>query len=80
MTSEQTTVRVGDVIQLDPEHSPWGPMLCIVEEVHPWGVSCYWLGATARDRPPAYFPYRATTGTFARIGLAEWFFTQRPAS
>lgn len=62
----------GDVIQLDPERGPWGALFAIVDEVKPWGVTCYWLHATERGKAPAVCPYRAETGSFVRIGAAEW--------
>jgi hypothetical protein len=62
----------GDLIQLDPVKHTWGPMLCIVDEVKGWGVTCYWLQATEHGKPPGVCHYRAETGTFVRVGKAEW--------
>lgn len=62
----------GDVIQLDPEKHPYGAMLCVVDEVKVWGVKCYWLQATERGQPPGQCYYRAETGTFERVGKAQW--------
>jgi hypothetical protein len=68
----------GDIIQLDPEKHAWGPLLCIVDEVKGWGVTCFWLQATERGSPPARCYYRAETGTFTRVGTCEWHFVERP--
>jgi hypothetical protein len=65
-------IEVGDIIQLNPETSPWGPLLCIVDKVSSWGVRCYWLVATTRGEPPGCAYYRAEWGTFVLIGKAEW--------
>lgn len=44
---------IGDVIQLDPRFSCWGPALCIVEEVRAWGVLCFFFADFKRDESPA---------------------------
>lgn len=67
-----TPVSVGDVIQLDPSHCRWGPLLCIVDEVKSWGVCCHWLQTTTEGMPLGVVSYRAEYGTFHRIGRAEW--------
>lgn len=61
-----------DVIQLDPEHGTWGPMLCIVSDVHSWGVTAYWLVATERGKAPDRAYVRANHGTYIVVGKAEW--------
>jgi hypothetical protein len=66
------SLQAGDIVQLDPEQSPWGPLLCIVTEVCEWGVKCFWLQADERDKPPLVCHYRAKTGTFEVVGSARW--------
>ena len=66
------SVKVNDVIQLDPAQSPWGPLLCIVDEVKSWGVRCYVLLPDQRNAPPNRMYLRVEVGTFVVIGPAEW--------
>jgi hypothetical protein len=63
---------VGDVIQLDPEHSCWGPELCIVEQVFAWGVRCLFFTAHVRDGSPGEAYLRVAHGEYVRIGRAAW--------
>lgn len=35
------TVVVGEIVQANPETTPWGPALVVVSEVKPWGVQGY---------------------------------------
>ena len=65
-------VKVHDVIQLDPAQSPWGPLLCIVDEVKPWGVQCYALVPEHREEPPNRMYLRVEHGKYSYIGEAEW--------
>lgn len=62
----------GDVIQLDPDHCDWGPLLCIVDEVKAWGVSCYALHPDKRGEPPPRMFMRVDHGNYEVIGLAVW--------
>jgi hypothetical protein len=74
-TNESMTkpeIAVNDVIQLDPNHHGWGPLICIVDEVSNWGVRCYWLVPQERNQPTLQAYYRAKHGTYVRIGPAEW--------
>ena len=57
----------GDVIQLDPDHCRFGPLLCIVSEVKSWGVQCY---AVFNKEEAAYF--RVNHGNYVVVGRAEW--------
>jgi hypothetical protein len=63
---------VNDVIQLDPAHCEWGPLLCIVSVVKAWGVQCYAIVATKRGDPPEQMYLRVEHGHYVRIGRAEW--------
>jgi len=68
----QTTIRVHDVVQIDPEHDPvFGACFLLVTEVRPWGVIGYvqvpGLGDKGGD---AY--YRVPFEKVAWIGPAEW--------
>jgi len=65
-------VKINDVIQLDPAQSPWGPLLCIVDEVKQWGVRCYALIPQERGTAPGSMYLRVEHGKFHIIGPAEW--------
>jgi hypothetical protein len=65
-------VKINDVIQLDPAQSPWGPLLCIVDEVKSWGVQCYALVPEHREEPPNRMYLRIEHGKYIEIGAAEW--------
>ena len=73
-------VNVGDIIQLDPTAElgkEWGPQLCVVSELKPWGVQCYFVHAASRgDFGPAYL--RIPTGSFVVVGRAEWMVGREP--
>ncbi len=60
------------VIQLDPAHCDWGPLLCIVEKVEAWGVKCYALHSGRRGEPPGCMYMRISHGHYATVGPAEW--------
>ena len=60
------------VIQLDPEHSAWGPLLCIVDEVKSWGVQCYAIHPEERDKPPGAMYLRVKHEHYVVIGSAQW--------
>jgi len=68
MTTE--SVQSDDVIQLAPEHCRWGPLLCIVDEVRPWGVIAYAVMPSANQDET--MPLRVAHGHYVRIGRAEW--------
>ena len=64
-------VKAGDIVQLDPaEHTHhdgfWAGQLLIVTEPKPWGVQGYVQVPDGR----AY--YRASEGTFIKVGAVEW--------
>ena len=59
-----------DVIQLDPEHCRWGPILCIVDEVRDWGVTCY--SPYPSEKADEVVPLRVQHGHYVIIGQAEW--------
>lgn len=64
-------VKVGDVVQLDPEEHThhdgfWAGQLLLVTEVKSWGVQGY-----AQVHKGRVY-YRAENGTFKRIGHAAW--------
>lgn len=64
-------IEVGDVVQLDPEKHEhqegfWAAQLLIVTEVKAWGV----VGFAKVQGGDAY--YRASFGTFERVGRATW--------
>jgi hypothetical protein len=77
MTGEKLDVDAapGDIVQLDPSSEigqEWGPQLCIVTEVKPWGVQAYFLHARARgDYGPAYI--RLAHQSFEKVGQAAWW-------
>ena len=61
----------GDIVQLDPAHHElerFGACLMIVTEVKSWGVQGYVKNAGESALPY----YRAKTGTFVKVGRAEW--------
>lgn len=64
------TVQLGSVIQLDPAHSPWGPLLAVVDEIHAWGVRCYALIPNQRGEAPGAMYMRVTNGRYAVTGGA----------
>lgn len=66
-----SVVARGDVIQLDVS-CDWGPLLCIVDVVHTWGVVCYALVPELRGHPPGQMYYRAKHADYTRIGKATW--------
>lgn len=66
------TAAVGDVIQLDPAHCDWGPLLCIVSEVKSWGVQCYAIYPEERGKPPSQMYLRPRHEHYVVIGRAEW--------
>lgn len=69
----ETIPAPNDVIQLNPEYSHgWGPLLCIVEKVHAWGVTCYAIHPEKRFEPPARMYLRVEHDHYVRIGKAEW--------
>lgn len=59
---------VNDVIQLDPAHCRWGPLLCIVDKVQDWGVRCYAL--VPGERGSMYL--NVNHGDYYVVGRAEW--------
>lgn len=75
----QDFAAVRDVIQLDPEHNDWGPLLCIVDKIYAWGVQCYALIPEERHRPPDQMFLRVSHGHYQRIGKAEWAATDDPS-
>lgn len=62
----------GMVIQLDPEHSVWGPLLCIVEENKDWGVVCYAIHPQQRGEPPGKMYLRVNHEHYVVIGSVQW--------
>lgn len=67
-----TDVKPLCVIQVDPTGNKWGcPLLCIVEEVKPWGVKCYSPHLEA-DGTASTLPLRVNHGDYVVIGMAEW--------
>ena len=66
------TVQVHDVIQLDPAHCEWGPLLCIVSEVKSWGVKCYLPYPLQRGEPPSQMFLQCKHEHYVVIGRAEW--------
>jgi hypothetical protein len=65
-------VKVQDVIQLDPEHSSWGCLLAIVDEVRDWGVICYAIHPESRGEPPSCMFMRCRHEHYVVVGRAEW--------
>lgn len=65
-------INVYDVIQLDPSANDWGPLLCIVTEVKPWGVQCYAMHVEERGKPPSAMFLRVKHDDYVRIGTAGW--------
>jgi hypothetical protein len=61
----------GDIIQLNP--GPWfGGCLAMVTEVKPWGVQCFVAIPQDREVGPSCAFYRATTGSYVKVGRARW--------
>lgn len=71
-------VRVWDVIQVDPEHGPWGPLLLTVDEVRAWGVIAYAMIPGVRGTAPGHAPFRLESKQFVRIGRSEWHPAEAP--
>jgi len=76
---ERVRIAVGDVIQVDPEKSHFGAVLCVVSEVKAWGVQCYFLapGALGEGAPVTLIAtnqafLRVPHADYVRIGRAEW--------
>lgn len=65
---------VGDVIQLDPAHCDWGPLLCIVDEVRSngRGVRCYNVYPEERGKLASAMYLHVKHGHYVVIGRAEW--------
>lgn len=64
---------VNDVVQLNPEHSyGWGPLLCIVDEVHGWGIRCYALVPVKRWEAPNLMYLRVNHENYVIVGKVEW--------
>lgn len=57
-----------DVVQLDPEHCPWGAIFVVVVEVRSWGIKGYFLVPGEEGIAPV----RVNHGHYVRIGRAEW--------
>jgi hypothetical protein len=70
--ADTETASVGDVIQLDPVHSCWGPQLCIVDNVNPKSVRCIFFTDHVKDEPPGEAYLRVPHGQYVRIGRAAW--------
>lgn len=68
--------QVGDVVQLQPQDDfgnvTYGPLLCVVSEVKPWGVRCYAMIPEKRGEWPALSYFNANRGSYERIGPACW--------
>jgi hypothetical protein len=72
MTDDSQAVEPGDVIQLDPEHSRWGPVFVVADEVRTWGVQGYLIGPEDKKIGTVYV--RVKHGHYARIGKAQWVY------
>ena len=35
------TIRIGDIVQANPEKCEWGPSLVVVSEIKSWGIQGY---------------------------------------
>lgn len=67
------SLEVGDIVQLDPVETAnpsFAGCLMIVTDVKGWGVQGY-VSVPAKVEPIRAF-YRASTGTFTKVGKAEW--------
>ena len=64
-------IEPNDIIQLSPTHA-WGAMICVVSQVHSWGITAYWLVAETRGQPPSAAYIRVPTGEFEVVGRAVW--------
>lgn len=65
-------VKIGDVVQCDPEHSCWGPVFVIVTKVRRSGIQGYFMVPEERDKPPGAAYVNVDHGEYVRIGRAEW--------
>lgn len=61
-----------DVIQLQPEMSQWGALLCIVDDVRTWGVQCYALIPEKRGEVPSRMYLRVQHEGYVVVGPAYW--------
>jgi len=69
-TPPANQISVSNVIQLHPDYSDWGPLLCIVDRVYDWGVRAYWFVAEERGKPPGRAYIRVRHGEYDVIGYA----------
>lgn len=67
-----TQAKVNDVVQIDPNHSAWGPVFVVVTEVKDWGIQGYFLVPQRRDQPPGVAYIRVEHAHYVIIGQAEW--------
>lgn len=76
----EVEVKPNFIVQLDPDKSEWGALLCIVDEVREWGVLCYAMTPTKRGEMPAQMFMRVKTGDYIVVGVAEWMIQHPPPS
>jgi hypothetical protein len=70
--TSQAVAEVGDVIQLDPEQSEWGPIVMVVDKVNRYVARAYSLMPVDRLAPPGRFYVRVSHGNYAIVGKATW--------
>lgn len=64
---------VDDVVQWDPQHSPWGPIFVVVTEVRNRDIVGYFLIPGRReDEETGRAPVHIDHGHYARIGRSVW--------
>lgn len=76
MSDEPRKAEPGDVVQVDPTSTRFGPVFVIVEEVRSWGVLGYFLAHGEEGVGAAYV--RVKHGDYVRIGRAEWAVGKAP--
>lgn len=64
-------LRVGDLVQIDPEHDPlFGGCFMVVTEPKEWGAMGYCVGPEKGGK--ALYYYRVKHEKMVLIGRAEW--------
>jgi hypothetical protein len=72
----------GDVIQLDPSKTQWGPVVCVVSDLHAWGVTAYWLSFNTGQTGPVTIKatgaayVRVSHGDYVVVGQAAWLMAE----
>lgn len=74
---EKRELKVGDVVQIDPDHDPaFGGCFMLVTEPKPWGAMGACLGPKANGLQGAGVAYyRVPFENMEYVGRAPWYFS-----